>query len=101
MCRRNPRQVRQEPKWGRSITGTSLSFCGLCRAIAENFGEFLWRHHFELIIRTVAWTFIETPPPKLRRMTEATPLHVVICDFDYKFGTQRFPGQILPLTPAT
>src|SRR5215510_11077102 len=68
---------------------------------AKNLLEFLRRHNLKLIIRTVFRPLVFAPSSKLRSVTEATTLHVVVRDLDYQLGSQRLPGQILALTPAT
>ena len=66
----------------------------------KNCRQLLRRNDFELGIGTVAGLFVGSPPAKLRRMTEAASLHVIVCDFHNQFGPQRFPRQILALAPA-
>jgi len=68
-------------------------------ATTENLSQLLGRNNFELGVRTVAWLFIRAPSSKLRCVTEAAALHVVVSDFDYKLRTQRLPRQVLALAP--
>jgi hypothetical protein len=49
----------------------------------------LWRNDFELGNSAVGWCFVDSPPTKLGRMTEAVFLHVVII-YD-QLGAQRLP----------
>src|SRR5882724_12893422 len=67
--------------------------------ITENLSQLLRRNNFELGVRTVARLLIRAPPSKLRCVTEAAALHVVVSDFDYKLRTQRLPRQVLALAP--
>ena len=60
----------------------------------------MWWNDFELVIRAVAWLLVRAPPAKLRCVTEAAALHVVVSDFDYQFRTQRLPRQVLASAPA-
>src|SRR5882672_7521794 len=60
-------------------------------AVGKNCRQFLRRNDLELSIGAVVRLFVAPPSAKLRRMTKAVPLHVVVCDFDHQFGTQRFP----------
>src|SRR5581483_10329010 len=48
----------------------------------------------------VARLLIESPSAELGNVAEAVALHVILSDFHSQTGTQRFPGQILSLTPA-
>src|SRR5207249_5846772 len=66
----------------------------------ENHRQLFWRNDFELVIGAVAWLLVRAPPAKLRRVTEAVALHVVISDFDDQLGTERLPRQVLALAPA-
>src|ERR1700746_1747033 len=60
----------------------------------------MWRNDFELGIRAVARLLVRAPSAKLRCVTEAVALHVVVGDFDDQFGTERLPRQVLPLAPT-
>src|SRR4029453_14738666 len=53
----------------------------------------------ELGIRAVARLLVGAPAAKLRCVTEAAALHVIVGDFDDQFGTQRLPRQIFALAP--
>src|SRR6516165_9195783 len=55
----------------------------------ENRRQLLWWNDFELVIRAVARLLVRAPSAKLRCVTEAAALHVIVSDFDYQFGTQR------------
>ena len=66
----------------------------------ENLCQLLRRNDFELRIGAVARPLVGSPPPKLRRVTEAPALHVIVCDLDDQLGPQRLPRQILALAPA-
>src|SRR5262245_28768757 len=66
----------------------------------EDLRQLLRRDNFELGIGAVARLLVRAPPPKLRNVTEAASLHVVVSDFDRQLGTERLPGQVLALAPA-
>src|SRR5215831_13780430 len=66
----------------------------------ENHRQLFGRNNFELGIRAVARLLVRAPPAKLRCVTEAVALHVVVSDFDDQFRTQRLPRQVLALAPA-
>ncbi len=70
------------------------------RPVAKNRHQFLRRNYFELSVGAVARFFVGAPPSKLGHVTEAGALHVFIGNFNYKFGAQWLPRQILTLTPA-
>ena len=55
-------------------------------AACENLHQLLRRNYFKLCVRAFTWFFIGAPPSKLRHVTEAGALHVLIGDLDYKFG---------------
>lgn len=55
-------------------------------------GQFLGWDHLKLIVRAVGGLLIRSPAAKLRGVTEARSLHVIVGNFDYKFGAQRLPG---------
>src|SRR6516225_11358430 len=57
-------------------------------------------NHFELRVGAVARLLVGAPSSKLRHVTEASSLHMLICDLNHEFRSERFPGQILALTPA-
>src|SRR5437660_8613562 len=65
----------------------------------ENRCQLLRRYDFELSVGAVAGLFVRSPSAKLRGMTEAASLHVVVSDFHHQFGSERFPRQVLALTP--
>src|SRR5215510_14983334 len=56
-------------------------------AARKNCGQLFWWNDFELLICAVTRLLVRAPPAKLRRVTEAVALHVVVSDFDYEFGT--------------
>src|ERR1700724_793786 len=60
-------------------------------ATGKNRHQLLWRNHFELSIGAVARLFVCAPPSKLGHVTEAGALHMLVRDFDHKFGAQRLP----------
>ena len=66
----------------------------------KNRGQLLRRNNFELVIGAVARLLVCSPSAKLRDMTEAAALHVIVCDLYHQFGPQWFPRQILAMTPA-
>src|SRR5262249_61311867 len=53
----------------------------------ENHRQLFGRNNFELGIRAVARFLVRAPSAKLRCVTEAVALHVVVSDFDHQFGT--------------
>src|SRR6266478_5860738 len=69
-------------------------------AIGKNRRQLVWRNHLELSIRTVARVLVGAPFSKLRQVTEAGTLHVLVGDFNYQLGPQRLPRQVLALAPA-
>src|SRR5688572_19188738 len=83
-ARKAPPGAKQRPT-SRETRGLSSSTAG------EDFHQLLWRNHLELTVSTVAWFLIRTPSSKMRHMTEAGALHVLIRDFDHQFGPQRLP----------
>jgi hypothetical protein len=48
----------------------------------ENRRQLFGWNEFELVIRAIARLLVHAPPAKLRGVTEATALHVVVSDFD-------------------
>ena len=66
----------------------------------ENPRQFLRGNDFELRIGTVARLLVCAPPSKMRYVTEAGALHVLVGDFDHQFGSQWLPREVLPLAPA-
>src|SRR6516225_1755279 len=66
----------------------------------ENFNQLLWWNHFQLSIGAVARFLVGAPSSKLRRVTEAGALHMLISNFHHELGPQWLPGQVLALTPA-
>ena len=94
------RKVPQRRKVQRHRSFLSLrNFAFLRETTTENLSQLLGRNNFELGVRTVAWLLIRAPSSKLRCVTEAAALHVVVSDFDYKLRTQRLPRQVLALAP--
>src|SRR5882762_8830841 len=69
----------------RKLTGAGLA------PRRKNRRQFLRRNHFELVVSAVAGFFVRSPSAKLRCMTEAVSLHVVVSDFHDELGPQRFP----------
>src|SRR3954452_20951781 len=63
-------------------------------------GKLLRWDNLKLRVRAVVRFLILTPPPKLRRVPETIPLHVVIRHFHHKLGPKGLPGQILALAPS-
>src|SRR5215213_8803031 len=61
----------------------------------------MWRHDLQLRKRAVTRLLITSPPPKLRRVTKAISLHVIISNFHHELRSQRLPRQILPRAPTT
>ena len=53
----------------------------------EDLCQLLRRDNFELGIGAVARLLVRAPPSKLRYVTEAAALHVVVSDFDHQLGT--------------
>ena len=78
----------------------ATSFDRRLAAGGEYLCQLLRRNHFELSIRAVARLLVGAPPAKLRHVTEARALHVLVGDFDHQLGPQRLPRQILALAPA-
>ena len=76
--------ARSESEHRRSVErlNTSQRF-----ATGENHRQLFGRNDFELGIRAVARLLVRAPPAKLRCVTEAVALHVVVSDFDDQFGT--------------
>src|SRR5712675_2461597 len=72
-----------------------------CAPPGEDLRELLRRYDLELIEGAVARTLVIPPPAELRRVSKATPLHVVVRDFDDELRTQRLPRQILSRAPPT
>src|SRR5580704_1812854 len=68
--------------------------------VRENRCQLLRWNHFKLRISTIDRLLVGSPSAELCHMAEAAPLHVLVSDFHYQFGTQRLPGQVLALTPA-
>ena len=79
-----------------------VAFVGITRISdrQRKLRQLLRRNDFELGVRAVARLLVRAPPAKLRRVTEAAALHVLVSDFDHQFGTQRLPRQVLALAPA-
>ncbi len=70
------------------------------RPAGENRHQLLRRNDFELGIGAVARLLVGAPSAKLRHVTEAAALHVLVGDFDHQLGPQRLPRQVLALAPA-
>src|SRR5438067_11382307 len=66
----------------------------------KNCRQFLRRNYFELGIRAISRLLVGAPSAKLRSVAKSASLHMVIGDFDNQFRSQRFPRQVLTLTPA-
>src|SRR5688572_6666508 len=62
--------------------------------------QLLRRDHLKLVERAVGWAFVGTPPAKLRRVSEARALHVIVGHLQDELRTERLPGKILALAPA-
>src|ERR1041384_3621466 len=60
----------------------------------------LRRNYLELIIGAIARAFVLAPSSKLRGVTKAAALHVIVSDFNHKLRPQRLPGQIFARAPA-
>jgi bifunctional non-homologous end joining protein LigD len=60
-------------------------------AAGKNRHQLLRRNHFELGIGTIARSLIGAPSSKLRHVTEAGTLHVLVNDFDHQLRSQRLP----------
>src|SRR5262245_54968293 len=69
-------------------------------SVRKNLREFLWRDDFELRVGAVCWFLVRAPAAELGGVAGAVALHVVVCNLHYELRTQRFPGQVLALTPA-
>src|SRR5262245_21602779 len=67
----------------------------------KDFLKLLWWHHLELCKRAITRRLVFAPATKLRRVAEATPLHVIVRNFQHQLWAQRFPRKILSLTPTT
>jgi hypothetical protein len=48
----------------------------------KNHRQLFWRDDFELVISAVARLLVGAPPAKLRCVTEAVALHVIVSNFD-------------------
>jgi len=59
------------------------------------------RHNLELRVGTVFRLLVGSPSAKLRGVSKATALHVIVGDFNNQLRPQWFPGQVLALTPST
>jgi digeranylgeranylglycerophospholipid reductase len=51
--------------------------------------------HLQLLVGAVMWVLVGSPPTKVRGVTEARALHVLVGDFGHQLGAQRLPRQIL------
>ena len=58
------------------------------------------RDNFELVDGAFPRPLVFAPSAELSSVTEASCLHVIVCDLKHKLGTQRFPRHILALTPS-
>jgi hypothetical protein len=86
--RRNTEQRTRSASSGQAF---ELLRPGSSVAASENHRQLFGRNDFKLGIRTVAGLLVRAPSAKLRGVTEAVTLHVVVSDFDDQFGTQRLP----------
>src|SRR5882672_10092218 len=107
-CETEPDQIRvcskrllNLPEKRQTQPGSLSEVRSLPTTTTENLRQLLRRNNFELGVRTVAWLFIHAPPSKLRCVTEAAALHVVVSHFDYKLRPQRLPRQVFALAPPT
>src|SRR5712691_7110510 len=66
----------------------------------ENRRQLLGRNNFELGIGAVVRLFVHAPSAKLRSVSKAASLHVVVGDFDHQLASEWFPRQVLALAPA-
>jgi hypothetical protein len=66
----------------------------------ENRFQLVRWNDFKLRVGAIARLLVGTPLPELRHMTESRALHMLVCNLDYQFGSERLPGQILAVTPT-
>src|SRR6185369_3519386 len=67
----------------------------------ENLGQLLRRNDVELIVSAVGRLLVFAPSSKLRRVTKAAALHVIVSNFDHQLRAQRLPREIFSCAPAT
>jgi len=67
----------------------------------EDVRKLVRRYDLELRVGAIARLLVGAPPSKLRGVTKAAALHVVVSHLDHQIGAKRFPGEILALAPAT
>src|SRR5205814_3920262 len=67
---------------------------------AEHARQLVGRRHLELIVATVAGTFVWPPAQELRGVSKARPLHVIVRDLADTLGLERLPAQVLAAVPA-
>src|SRR5271168_1924892 len=66
----------------------------------ENRSQLVRRNDFKLRVSAIARLLVGPPLPELRHMTESSPLHMLVCNFDYQLGSERLPRQILAVAPT-
>src|SRR5207237_4438580 len=66
----------------------------------ENLGQLLRRDDLQLQKGAVERLLVGAPSSKLRRVPEATALHVVVGYLDHQLRAQRLPREVLALAPA-
>src|SRR4051812_15530726 len=69
-------------------------------AAREDRRELLRRDDLELRVRAIARRFVRPPAPKLRRVTKACTLHVIVRDLRDELRAKRLPREVLPLAPS-
>src|SRR5262249_31836361 len=82
---------------GRGAAGSRLR--SLARA--EHALELVGRRALELIVATVARTFVGAPAQEVGGVPEARALHVVVGDLADALRAQRQPAQVLAAIPPT
>ena len=65
--------------------------CSRSDVAGEDRFQLVRRDDFELRVGAIARLLVGAPSPELRHMAEAGALHVLVCDFDYQFGSERLP----------
>src|SRR5215470_4954698 len=60
----------------------------------KNLRQLLWRDYFQLGVGAIGQLLVGAPSAKLRCVTKAPSLHVVIGHFNNQLGPQRFPRQV-------
>ena len=66
----------------------------------ENRFQLMRLNDFKLRVGAIARLLVGTPLPELRHMTESRALHMLVRNFDYQFGSERLPRQILAVAPT-